>query len=251
MADEVDQVPLEHQSNAGKWVLILAAIAVVAVFGYTQFMTYTRIAKLNGDLEASQAQVKELQNRMQTAEAQEETLARQSGMTKKELAQRAAALQAAQKAAEARLEQEQKAQITAVTGDIAVFLFDGPVVGGHIHRVFALLNIGLLQLQAHGRNRLRLGALQKGELVIIAVAFVLQNVQIAGGMSDQTALHAQITNRALQLGFGGFQVGLGRSDIGADATHIRLHACDIPAYGANLSFLLLFQAGLRGFLRGL
>ena len=119
MADEVDQVHLEHQSNAGKWVLILLAIAVVAVFGYAQFMTYTRVAKLNGDLEASQAQVKELQNRMQTAEAQEETLARQSGMTKKELAQRAAALQAAQKAAEARLEQEQKAQITAVTGDIA------------------------------------------------------------------------------------------------------------------------------------
>jgi len=119
MADEVDQMHLEHQSNAGKWILILAAIAVVAVFGYTQFTTSTRITKLNGDLEASQAQVKELQNRMQTAEAQEETLARQSDMTKQELAQRAAALQAAQKAAEARLEQEQKAQISAVSGDIA------------------------------------------------------------------------------------------------------------------------------------
>ena len=56
---------------------------------------------------------------MQTAEAQEETLARQAGMTKKELAQRAAALQAEQRAAESRLEQEQKAQITAVSGEIS------------------------------------------------------------------------------------------------------------------------------------
>jgi multidrug efflux pump subunit AcrA (membrane-fusion protein) len=59
---------------------------------------------------------------MQTAEAEEETLAQQAGMTKKELAQRTAQLQAAQKAAEARLEQQQqqqKASITAVSGDIA------------------------------------------------------------------------------------------------------------------------------------
>ena len=40
-------------------------------------------------------------------------------MTKKELAQRTAALQAEQRAAESRLEKEQKAQITAVSGDIA------------------------------------------------------------------------------------------------------------------------------------
>src|SRR5438552_5370107 len=120
MADEGDNlVHVEHPSNAGKWLLILAALVVVAVFGYGHYLSYTRVAKLTHDLDASQAQVRELQNRMQTAEAQEETLARQAGMTKKELAARAAVLQAAQKAAEARLEQEQKAQITAVSGDIA------------------------------------------------------------------------------------------------------------------------------------
>jgi multidrug efflux pump subunit AcrA (membrane-fusion protein) len=118
MADEGD-LQMEHQSNAGKWILILLAVLVVAAFGYAHYFTHSAVQRLQQDLSASQAQVKELQNRMQTAEAQEETLARQAGMTKKELAQRAAALQAAQKAAETRLEQEQKAQITAVSGDIA------------------------------------------------------------------------------------------------------------------------------------
>ena len=56
---------------------------------------------------------------MQTAEAEGEALAQQAGMTKKELAQRTSQLQAEQRAAAARLEQEQKAQITAVSGDIA------------------------------------------------------------------------------------------------------------------------------------
>jgi multidrug efflux pump subunit AcrA (membrane-fusion protein) len=118
MGDEGD-LQIEHQSNAGKWILILLAVLVVAAFGYAQYASHAAVQKLQQDLSASQAQVKELQNRMQTAEAQEETLARQTGMTKKELAQRAAALQAAQKAAESRLENEQKAQISAVSGDIA------------------------------------------------------------------------------------------------------------------------------------
>src|SRR6266567_9547337 len=119
MADEGEHIHIESQSNTGKWILLLVALVVVAAFGYATYLTHSSIRQLNQDLAASQAQVKELQNRMQTAEAQEETLARQAGMTKKELAQRAAALQAAQKAAESRLEQEQKAQITAVSGDIA------------------------------------------------------------------------------------------------------------------------------------
>jgi chromosome segregation ATPase len=92
---------------------------VVAVAAYAQYSTHLALEKLNSDLTASQAEVKELQNRMLTAEAEEETLAQQAGMTKKELQQRAAQLQADQKAAAARLEQEEKAQINAVNGDIA------------------------------------------------------------------------------------------------------------------------------------
>ncbi|HTW59856.1 MAG TPA: hypothetical protein VMD99_17140 [Terriglobales bacterium] len=118
MADEGEQIQMEPQSNTGKWLLTLLAVLVVAASAYAHYMTHLSIQKLTGDLSASQAQVKELENRMQTAEEQEETLARQAGMTKKELAQRTAELQAQQKAAETRLEAEQKQQINAVTGDI-------------------------------------------------------------------------------------------------------------------------------------
>ncbi|HEV3512443.1 MAG TPA: hypothetical protein VGS05_12115 [Candidatus Sulfotelmatobacter sp.] len=119
MADEGEHIQMESQSNAGKWFLLLLAVLVVAGFGYATFVNHQAVKQLNAELSASQNQVNELQNRMQTAEAQEETLARQAGITKKELAQRAAQLQADQRAAAARLEQEQKAQISAVTGDIA------------------------------------------------------------------------------------------------------------------------------------
>jgi hypothetical protein len=119
MADGDEQVHGESQSNAGKWILIIVALLVVAAAGYAQYSTHMAIEKLTADLSGSQAQVKELQNRMQTAEAEGETLAQQAGMTKKELAQRTAQLQAEQRAAASRLEQEQKAQITAVSGDIA------------------------------------------------------------------------------------------------------------------------------------
>ncbi|HEY3972537.1 MAG TPA: hypothetical protein VGM18_06005 [Candidatus Sulfotelmatobacter sp.] len=117
MADEGYEVPVQ-QSNAGKWILMVLAVLVVAGFGYAQYAQHQDVAKLTQDFGISQLQVKELQNRMQTAEAQEETLAKQAGMTKRELAQRAAELQAEQKAASIRLEQEQKAQISAVSGEI-------------------------------------------------------------------------------------------------------------------------------------
>jgi len=119
MADEGEHLHVEPQSNAGKWVLILVAILAIAGFGYAQYATHKSIGKLQDDLSNSQAEVKELQARMQNSEAQQETLAKQAGMTKKELIQRTADLQAAQRAAESRLEKEQKEQITAVTGDIA------------------------------------------------------------------------------------------------------------------------------------
>jgi hypothetical protein len=119
MADEGEQVHVDSGSNAGKWILLVLALLVVAAAGYGFYTEHNSIQKLTADLTASQAQVKELQNRMQTSEAEEETLAQQAGMTKKELAQRTKQLQAEQRAAAERLEQEQKASITAVSGDIA------------------------------------------------------------------------------------------------------------------------------------
>jgi multidrug efflux pump subunit AcrA (membrane-fusion protein) len=119
MADEGAEIPVEHQSTAGRWILIILAIAFVAASVYGYVTTQQHIDKLTKDLSDSQAQVAELKNRMQTAEASEETLAHQLGLTKKELAQRAAQLQQEQRAAESRLEQEQKEQIGQVSGEVA------------------------------------------------------------------------------------------------------------------------------------
>jgi multidrug efflux pump subunit AcrA (membrane-fusion protein) len=129
MADEGEQV-MEPESNTGKWILILLTIVVIAGFAYAQYSAHSQIGKLTDQLAANQAQIKELQARIQNSEAQEETLARQAGMTKKELAQRTADLLAQQKAEAGRLEQEQKAQkaaISEVSGDIAGMKTD---VGG-------------------------------------------------------------------------------------------------------------------------
>ena len=119
MPEEGEQIPLEHPSNAGKWILVLAAVVLVVVFGYAHYTTHARIEKLTNDLSASRTQLAELQNRMQTAEASEETIARQVGMTKKELAERTAQLRAQQQAAESRLEKAQKEQISEVSGEVA------------------------------------------------------------------------------------------------------------------------------------
>ena len=119
MADEVEHVSVENQSTAGKWILLFLALVFVAAAVYGYVTTQQHVDKLTKDLGASQAQVAELQKRMQSAEAQEETLGQKLGMTKKELMQRAAQLQAQQKAAESRLEQEEKEQLGQVSGEVA------------------------------------------------------------------------------------------------------------------------------------
>ena len=130
MVDEGDQIHVENGSNAGKWILIVLAILVVAAFGYAHYATHSAVEKLTNDLSASQSQVKELQSRMQTQEAQQETLARQAGMTKKELATRADELQHQQQAASARIAAqaaEEKKDVSAVSGEVGSVKTD---VGG-------------------------------------------------------------------------------------------------------------------------
>ncbi len=119
MAEDGGHAQFEQQSNTGKWLLVFAAVILIAGFGYAHYITHTRIASLTQDLDTNRAQVAELQKRIQSAEAQEETLGQRLGMTKKELAQRAAQLQAAQKASESRLEKEQKEQFGQVNGEVA------------------------------------------------------------------------------------------------------------------------------------
>ena len=119
MADEGDHMHMEQQSSAGKWILMVVAILVIAGFGYAHYATHMAMQKLTQDLGTSQAQVKDLQNRMQTEESQDDALREKVGLTKQELAQRVAELRAQQRASVARLENEQKAQMGQVSGEIA------------------------------------------------------------------------------------------------------------------------------------
>ena len=74
---------------------------------------------MSKDQTASSTQIADLSKRMQSAEADDETLATQLGMTKKEMAARSAELMRQQRASEARLAEQQKQQISAVSGEVA------------------------------------------------------------------------------------------------------------------------------------
>jgi hypothetical protein len=122
MPEEGGQMHVEQQSTAGKWILLVLAILFVAASVYGYVSTQVHVQKLTADLDASQARIGELQKRVQSSEAQEETIAQRLGMTKKELMERAAALQSQQKADESRLaqqEKESKEQFGQVSGEVA------------------------------------------------------------------------------------------------------------------------------------
>ena len=50
MADEGDQMHMEHQSNAGKWILTVLAVVVVAVSGYAHYTTQKQVRALQDEL---------------------------------------------------------------------------------------------------------------------------------------------------------------------------------------------------------
>ena len=108
----------EHQSNAGKWILLILAIAYVAGSLYFIFDLRTKLDKLTQDQSASQKQVADLTKRMQSAEADSEALAQQVGLTKKELVARSEELQRQQRASVAKLAEEQKKQIGEVASEV-------------------------------------------------------------------------------------------------------------------------------------
>jgi hypothetical protein len=124
MSDEGElvEVPTESGSSALKWVVSLLAVIYVAGSLYFLFNLRERIDQLGKDQTASNAQIAELGKRMQSAEADAETLATQLGMTKKELASRSAELQreqSAQRASQQKLADEQKQQFSQVNGEVA------------------------------------------------------------------------------------------------------------------------------------
>jgi hypothetical protein len=119
MPEEGGVVIQESESTAGKWILLLVGVVYVAVSLYLIYDLRTRLTSLAKDADASRGQIADLSKRMQAAEASDDTLAQQVGLTKKELASRAATLQREQRAAEQRIAAEQKQQIGQVSGDIA------------------------------------------------------------------------------------------------------------------------------------
>ena len=127
---EGDEAPVYHSesnSTAGKWILIAVAIAYVAVSAYLLYAQHAKLDKIAQDQVVGEKQVAELSKRMQSAEADAETLAQQLGMTKKELASRAAQLQRQQQASVAKLAEEQKKELSLVAGEVGTVKTD---VGG-------------------------------------------------------------------------------------------------------------------------
>ncbi len=125
MSEEGEQVTVVQttsEGSAGKWILLLLAIIYVAGSLFFLFSLRNRIDELGKGQAASNQQISDLGKRMQSAEADSETLAKQLGMTKKELAQKSDELQRQQHASEQRFSKAQaqtNTQLTQVSGDVA------------------------------------------------------------------------------------------------------------------------------------
>ncbi len=126
MPEEGEQVTVvqttSEGSSAGKWILLILAVLYVAGSLYFLVNLRTRIDDLGKGQAASNQEIAELSKRMQSAEADSETLAKQLGMTKKELADRSAELVKAQRASEQRFSKAQEqtnSQISKVNSDVA------------------------------------------------------------------------------------------------------------------------------------
>src|ERR1700734_1214574 len=124
MADEGEhlvEVPTGG-GNAVKWIGAVLAVLYVAGSLFFLFNLRERIDELGKAQSSSNAQIADLGKRMQSAEADSETLAKQLGMTKKELASRSDQLQreqAAQRVSQQQLAEQQKEQISQVNGEVA------------------------------------------------------------------------------------------------------------------------------------
>ena len=141
----------EPQSTVGKWILIVLAIAYVGASAFFIYDQHGKLDKVTQDQAASQKQIGDLTKRMQSAEADSETLAQQLGMTKKELATRANELQRQQQAAAASIaaqaEQEKK-DVNAVAGEVGSVKTDVGGVKSDVAATKASLDATIAKLQS-------------------------------------------------------------------------------------------------------
>lgn len=140
----------EPQSNVGKWILIALAVAYVGASAFFIYDLHSKLGKVTQDQATSQKQIADLTKRMQSAEADSETLAQQVGMTKKELASRAGELQRQQQAASARIAaqmEEEKKDVNAVAGEVGSVKTDVGGVKTDVAATKASLESTIAQLQ--------------------------------------------------------------------------------------------------------
>lgn len=109
----------QSEGNAGKWTLVILAILYVAGSLYLLLTLRTRFEWLSQDQNTTKTQIAQLTKQIETAEGNDEALARQLGITKKELGARSRELQREQRASEERILTQQKQQIGQVSGDVA------------------------------------------------------------------------------------------------------------------------------------
>ena len=151
---EGDQPTVYHpepQSNIGKWILIVLAVAYAAASSFFIYDQHGKLEKVTQDQSSSEKQIGDLTKRMQSAEADSETLAHQLGMTKKELASRASELQHQQQIASARIAaqaEEEKKDVSAVSGEVGAVKTDVGGVKTDVAATKASLDATIAKLQS-------------------------------------------------------------------------------------------------------
>ena len=98
-----------------KIAILATAVVCLALSSYAIYSASSR----TGSIEKMNQEISELQKRVNTLEASNQAFASRMGMTQKDLEQKSAQLQKAQRAAETRLAAKQKEQLTAVSGEMA------------------------------------------------------------------------------------------------------------------------------------
>lgn len=98
-----------------KIAMLATAVVCLALSSYAIYNASSR----TGSIERMNKEISQLQTRVNSLEASNQAFASRVGMTQKELEQKSAQLQKAQRAAESRLAAQQKEQLTAVSGEMA------------------------------------------------------------------------------------------------------------------------------------
>ncbi|HTE89967.1 MAG TPA: hypothetical protein VK639_13490, partial [Terriglobales bacterium] len=80
MGEPVSEVHIERENNTGKWLLLALAIIYVAGSLFLTLSLRAHLDRLSKDYAVSKVEIAELTRRIQSAEANDETLAHQVGI---------------------------------------------------------------------------------------------------------------------------------------------------------------------------